>query len=158
MTNKILIENNMLLFHSATLIDKDKNSYILYGPSCIGKSTISNNSSLQVISDDLLIIKPMKDNCYEFFKTPFTRDKSNTINKLENVKIAGLYRLKQSTNEHFEKMNQSVSFAELIGNIPDLHSQIHNEKLLQLVKNLSSKIPNHYLYFTKSSIFEQIIN
>jgi hypothetical protein len=154
--NQILFEHNMVLFHSASICDNENNAYLFYGPSCIGKSTISRNTKLRVISDDLVILKHIEGNNFELHKTPFTRDKSVDDN-VGVYKVKGFFRLKQSETEFIEEMTEIESFTTFMGNIWDINKAYVNEKYLGLIKLITTQVPGFYLHFTRDSIVENII-
>ncbi len=113
--SELCIQKNKLIFHSASLIDDQQNAYIFFGPSGIGKSTISRKlSNFTVFSDDMMVIEKTK-NGYLLQKTPFERDKQRKPAVLVNLKA--IFRLVQSNELKINPLRKSNIFNVLLSNI-----------------------------------------
>lgn len=154
----LCLEKNKLLFHCTFLYDDDMNAYILYGPSGIGKSTITRNAKgLHVLSDDLAVIEKISHDSFRVHKTPFERNKT-IYNGLNTFKIKGIYRLHHAAELHAEKLNASQKMTSILGNIWNLDfSSDTPEKYFELINNLFKSTEAFSLSFEKNSDFSQFI-
>lgn len=154
--SELCIEKNKLIFHSASLLDDQNNAYIFFGPSGVGKSTISKKlSNFTTFSDDMVVIEKRK-NGYLLQKTPFERNKQNSVPEL--VQIKGLYRLIQSDVLKTKLLTKSMAFNVLLSNLWfSEYKKEHIEKYTTLLKNLIEDIPVAELHTTKDNLRIEII-
>lgn len=153
----LLPQKNMLLVHSSSIYDDNDNAYFFIGPSCIGKSTICQNSKLKIISDDLTIIQHLEANLFNLYTTPFTRNKSNN-QKIGPLKIKGFYRLVQSDNENIIKVTKAEAFSILLSNNWGIYKDINISDTLKMIEVIIREIPVYLMKFTRNTIPETLIN
>lgn len=154
--SELCIEKNKLIFHSASLIDDQKNAYIFFGPSGIGKSTISKKlSDFTIFSDDMVVIEKT-ENGYLLEKTPFERDKQSKPS--EKVLIKGFYRLVQGDALKTLLLTKSKAFNALLANL--WFSKYQKEQVKRytmILQGFIQDISVAELYVTKNSQKTEII-
>ena len=157
--SSICIENSCLLFHAAVLIDEHENAYLFYGPSGIGKSTISrNNHFWKKITDDLIVIKKNKKGKYDLLKTPFERDKSK-FDETSSFKIQGFYRLHQSDQFELQPQTKAHQLSAIVGNIwnPDF-TKVSFADITKLSSDLITDVPGYDLFCSKDELLLDKLN
>ncbi|RLD04487.1 MAG: hypothetical protein DRI56_11225 [Chloroflexota bacterium] len=152
----LAFESGGLLFHSAGIV-RDGQSFLFFGHSGSGKTTVSRLSPQYLtLNDDLLILMPQGDG-WQAHGTPFWNP-SQTRPSAQHAPLAGLFRLVQDKNVHLEKISKGQALAELIGNIPIIPlSAPRNLPLLHRLETLIDAIPIYHLHFLPDDSFWQII-
>ncbi|KGL59133.1 hypothetical protein [Polaribacter sp. Hel1_85] len=154
--SKLCIKKSKLIFHSATLIDKDDNAYVFFGPSGVGKTTISKKLiDYEVFSDDMVVLEKNNKE-YILHKTPFERAK--TYSKPKSVNIKGFYRLVQSTNLEKRKLDRGSAFNCFLSNLWfDNYEKNDLEPYFEVIKDIVNNIPVYELYNSKLTNQNEII-
>lgn len=160
LTSYLVLDRKKIMFHCAAVSDEDRNAYIFYGPSGIGKSTLSKNcfsTGYKVISDDLVIIEKLNQQNFNILKTPFARDKSKNEDN-SKYKIRGFYRLHHSDQPRVEEMDNDEKLVSFLGNIWSFHN--HQEIIdsyISLVQDILKCTPCYNLYLKKDTLFSELI-
>jgi len=154
--SELCMKKSKLIFHSATLFDVDFNCYIFFGPSGIGKSTLSKKmTSLSVFSDDMVVIKKTKRG-FKLYKTPFERNK--TKKSPLNVDIKGFYRLVQTDKSNKVLLSSGKGITALLSNFWfNKYSKINFYKYIIKAKELFDDIPVYELHLDKETKENEII-
>ncbi len=144
------------LFHSATYIN-EKESFVFFGPSCIGKSTLSKKfNKSKIFSDDMVVIEKHGTK-YKFHKTPFERDKS--FKKPVFTELNSFYRLVQSSSISLKKMSQGESLNAFIANLWFIdYTKETYSKSIKLCNEILSPIMMYELKNHKNSTSKELLN
>jgi hypothetical protein len=154
----LCLTHGKLLFHCATLYDRDNNAYVFYGPSGIGKSTLVRNSPhLRVLSDDIVVMQQLEAAQFKIYKTPLERNKQR--GQEDNVFcLKGFYRLNQAPANELKPLNAAEHLSKLMGNLWNLDfSQEGYKHALQLVNREYSQVPGYDLFLTNSNEFWKLL-
>lgn len=154
--SELCIQKNKLIFHSASLIDDQHNAYIFFGPSGIGKSTISRKlSDFTIFSDDMMVIEKTQSG-YLLQKTPFERNKQRKPAIIVNIKA--VFRLVQSDELKVNSLKKSNAFNVLLSNLWFSDYQKKQvEKYAEILQNLMQNTTVAELQVAKNSQKEAII-
>lgn len=153
----LIFRSGGLLLHSAGIMRNEK-AYIFMGHSGSGKTTITKyiDAGDQILSDDLIAIKPFRSS-WSAFSTPFwnpTREIPQNI----GVNIEGIYQINKSRKVFKEKMGKNQAIAALLTNTPVLTSE---KMLLPLViarcREIAVDCRIYELGFRKDNTFWSII-
>lgn len=152
----LAFESGGLLFHSAGIV-RDGQSFLFFGNSGSGKTTVSRLSPQYLtLNDDLLILMPHGDG-WQAHGTPFWNP-SQTQPSAQHAPLAGLFHLVQDKSVRLKKMSKGQALAELIGNIPIIPlSAQRNLPLLHRLEALIDSTPIYHLHFLPDDSFWQII-
>ncbi|AXG70712.1 HprK-related kinase A [Kordia sp. SMS9] len=154
--SELCIQKNKLIFHSASLIDDQDNAYIFFGPSGIGKSTISRKlTDFTVFSDDMMVMEKT-NNGYLLQKTPFERNKQRKPAVLVNIKV--VFRLVQSDVVKINSLKKSNAFNVLLSNLWFSDYQKKQvEKYAEILQDLMQNTTVAELQIAKNSQKEAIV-
>ena len=154
----IALKYETILFHGAGLI-ADNKGYIFFGPSGVGKSTVTNLSNhCTVLGDDLIAIKSDK-NIFHVYATPFNYEGNGFVLSNSKARIKGFYRLVQDNQIYVEKMKPAKAIAELLSNIPPVNKNKEGSiHALNVCNQIIDKIACYELHFTKDNLFWRNIN
>jgi ABC-type glutathione transport system ATPase component len=154
--SKLCIRKSKLIFHSATLIDEDDSAYVFFGPSGVGKTTISKKLiGYEVFSDDMVVLEKNNKE-YILHKTPFERAK--TYSKPKSVNIKGFYRLVQSKKLEKKRLDKGSAFNCFLSNLWfDNYEKNDLEPYLGIIKDIVNNIPVYELYSSKLTNQNEII-
>jgi hypothetical protein len=145
-----------ILIHGAG-ISRGGKGYIFFGPSGVGKSTVSllSNDSL-ILNDDLTAIMCDTSGIWKIFSTPFANPGQN-INNI-SVPLSGIYQLSQSCEVSLVKVSHGIALSELISNVPVLSGDIHrSEQLVSTSDEILKAIPFYRLNFRNDPSFWKVI-
>ncbi|MCL7753099.1 phosphoenolpyruvate carboxykinase (ATP) [Polaribacter sp. Z022] len=157
MFSKLCLNQKKIIFHSSVLIDKKNNAYVFFGPSGIGKTTISKKlTEFEVFSDDMIVIEKNSEK-YNLHKTPFERAK--TYKDPKKVNIKGFYRLVQSDKIKIKRLNLANSFNCLLSNLWFNNYDKENIKpYFRIIKDLTNNLPIFEFHTNKLTTQKEIIN
>jgi hypothetical protein len=145
-----------ILIHGAGIARNGK-GFIFFGPSGIGKSTVSSLSSHSItLNDDLSLIMPYPDRIWTIFSTPF----ANPGQKIQNISVPlkGMYLLTQSEEVSLRELSRGKALAELISNIPVISGDINfSKQLLTTCIDILREIPIYNLHFKNDPSFWDVI-
>lgn len=154
----IALKHNTVLFHGAGIINGN-NGYVFFGPSGVGKSTVTNFSEhCTVLGDDLIVIKPVNGS-FNAYATPFNFEKNGFILSNSKAEIKGFYRLVQDKQTYIEKMKPAKAVAELLSGIPPVNKNFNGSiAAMDFCAQIVNVIPCYELHFTKDNSFWRYIN
>lgn len=154
----LCLEQDRLMFHCATLVDPQRNAYIFYGPSGIGKSTVVRNTSgLRVISDDVVILTRTANQQFQIFKTPLERNKQKGVDIIPFT-IKGMYRLVHASHTSLRALTPVEHLTKVLGNLWNLDfSKDGYSQAMQLISNQYLDVPGYDLHLQKDSNFWHLL-
>ena len=146
------------LFHAAGIL-RDGRAFVFFGPSGIGKTTISRMSGEgAVLNDDLILLLPVEEHWY-VYSTPFSNAPQVAPLAGQYAPLAGMYRLVQDQQVFLETPTPGHILAELIANIPVLSTDsTYSPQLLARCQRLLASTPVFRLHFRKDDSFWQVVN
>lgn len=152
----IIFKQGGLLFHGAGII-RNSETYLFFGHSGAGKSTVARLSPNDtVINDDLVVLLPQAGK-WTVFATPFwnpTQVKPAPV----SAPLKGLYRLVQDKTVYLEPLGAGQGLAELISNIPVIpDNPFLNMELFTRGRELLENIPAYRLHFLPDDSFWQVV-
>lgn len=134
----IALKYEAILFHGAGLV-ADDNGYVFFGPSGIGKSTVTNLSRrCTVLGDDLIVIKP-DTGSFNVYASPFNHKENGFLLSNSKAKIKRIYRLIQDNRTFFTRIKPAKAMAELLSNIPAVNKN-NNGSVKAINRNRSQGI------------------
>lgn len=154
----IALKEETLLFHGAGLVD-DEHGYIFFGPSGVGKSTVTNFSGhCAVLGDDLIAIKPGETG-FQMYATPFNHEENGFVLSNSMANIKGFYRLVQDCETYIRDMKPARAITEMLSNIPPVNNNKEGSILaLTMCTRIINEIPCYELHFTKNNKFWRLID
>jgi len=155
--SELCIKKQKLIFHCASLYDSTFNTYIFFGSSGIGKSTIAKKlSCYSIFSDDMVILEKINDE-YILHKTPFERNKK--YKEPIRLNINGFYKLVQGETINKKILTKGEAFNVLLSNI--WFSEYTKEKIKDynvMISEIVEEFPVFELHTPKENKQEEIIN
>ena len=153
----LIFRDGGLILHASAVV-RENQAHIFFGPSGSGKSTVARLSLPErILSDDLVIIKPVNDS-YKVFGTPYWGDikANNGINRC--FKIRGLFKLIQDKEVYLKRLTlpQAVAEALLVPQGPDKLELI--QQLLARTSALLKVVPCYQMHFLPNPSFWRCIN
>ncbi|PJA55588.1 hypothetical protein CO165_02785 [Candidatus Roizmanbacteria bacterium CG_4_9_14_3_um_filter_33_18] len=149
----ILNERNGFLVHASTLCYKNK-GYVFMGKEGAGKSTIRKIcKSIESLSDDIAILKRVKNNYYLYGSPFYQRTKRSYPNK--KVLIKGIFNLTQKKYTRIEKLSKFDSFVVLRNNTFFTEASLTQN---ELINNFLNKVEIFQLDFEKNNEFWKIVS
>lgn len=144
------------LFRAAGIV-RNKKAYLFAGHSGCGKTTASKNSlEYQVLNDDLLVLRRLKDE-WMVFGTPFwnpTQVKPSNA----NAKLAGIYFLVQDKQVFLEPISTGQALAEFIASVPVISiDPVRSGQLFQRGLKMFNEISAYRLHFLPDNSFWKVI-
>jgi len=131
--------------------------YVFFGPSGIGKTTISRLFFEDVVLNDDLILLTKKTGLWKVFSTPFSHPEQ-VQPTYGNAPLAAMYRLVQDNNVYTEEITKGQAIAEILACIPLLSSRIDFlDGLIVRCENLVEQIPIQRLHFLPDQSFKGYI-
>ncbi len=148
-----------LLLHSAGVV-KDGRAFLFFGSSGSGKTTTTRLSGEHtVLSDDILIVKPVNGS-FQAFGVPFRGgEMQDTPRTNTRAPLAGLYRLRKAPEHRLAPMPFARAVAELASCAPfvvinpDMGRQV-----VDTCARLAAQVPVFELYFRKDPDFWRVID
>jgi hypothetical protein len=147
-----------LLFHAAGIL-REGLAYIFFGPSGIGKTTISRLSGKKnVLNDDLVLLFPDHPG-WTVYSTPFYNPTQITPQGNRHAPLAGMYRLVQDQQADLKINSPGQALAEVVANVPVISTDsTRTLELLSRCQSLLEKVPVFRLHFRKDKSFWEIIS
>jgi hypothetical protein len=152
----LVFKSGGLLVHGAGIVF-DHNTYIFFGHSGSGKTTVSQLSKGGgVLSDDLVVVKPSHEN-WKVFATPFGRMVTHQPSK-SGYELTSMFRLIKDDKNYLESLPPSLAIAELMGSAPVV-SDLPQYTLMVIgrCKQIIRSIPIHRLHFLPNASFWELI-
>jgi len=152
----VLLPQRGFLLHGATVV-RDGRAYIFFGRSGAGKSTVASLSPKgSVLTDEISLIR-YSNGCWQAHGTPFWGEfRAAGQNRL--VPVAGLYLLKQASEERVEILSIKQSLRALLPCVLFFTSEKRaHETLLRTLLKLIKEIPCHRLHFRRNAEFWKVI-
>lgn len=146
-----------LMFHAAGIV-RDGRTYLFYGHSGSGKTTVARLSAdALVLNDDLVLLLP-QDSGWQVHATPFWNP-SQVHPTRQSAPLAGMYRLVQDKRVFLSKMSSAQALAELVSNVPIIpEDKFRSSELLIRGVKLLEAIPAYQLHFLPDNSFWNVIN
>ena len=143
----LCVRNNGFLFHAAGVVKNNK-SYIFFGHSGSGKTTVSRlSTAYTILSDDLVIVKA-RDGIWKAFGTPFWGGMQEGKRTNESAEIKIFFKLVKDQKVHFEKLDCSGAIAELISSVPVVYKDPGlSGHLIDLCAEAAREIPCYKMHF-----------
>lgn len=145
------------MLHAAAVVMRDL-SFLFFGHSGSGKSTVANLSDgYTILNDDLIILRKVGQK-WMTYSTPFWNPGTiRDINSYAPLNV--LCRLVQDTDVKIVPMDKGIALAELISNIPVVTlNQIHTHDLLNRCDDIIDKHNVYWLHFKKDRSFWKLIS
>lgn len=154
----LALGNNEILFHGAGLVH-DSKGYVFFGPSGVGKSTVTELSPhCSVLGDDLIVLKK-NSHGFKIYASPFNSDNGKQNISNSNAKLKGLFRLRQDNATYIENMSPSKAMAELLSSISSINKNINGSfQAMELCNQIISKNCCFDLHFTRDDSFWRCVN
>ncbi|MBU49577.1 MAG: hypothetical protein CL920_12850 [Deltaproteobacteria bacterium] len=131
-----LLRHDGLLLHASGVVSDNK-AFIFAGASGAGKSTAAKNSPhAQLLSDELVILRPNKRGTFQAYGTPFYST-CGRLGEAIDAPLHNLFFLVQSPDNHIATMAPHMLYKQMLQIICIRHRH-HQEtqQLLQLVDRL----------------------
>lgn len=146
-----------LLVHSAGIVHNGM-TYLFFGHSGCGKTTVAKLSKdKNILSDDLILVLPV-DGEWIAYGTPFWNPGWGSV-KPGNAPIHSIFRLIQGTTNNIEEINKSLALAEIISSIPVIPViDIWVPELINRCLYMFKDINVYRLYFRKEPSFWGVID
>lgn len=154
----LALKDGAILFHGAGII-KNGHGYIFFGPSGVGKSTVTNFSpDCTILGDDMIVLKKV-NNSYTVYASPFNKEDNEVILTNSHAPIHGFYRLIQDHKTYLEKLNPAQGMAEQLACIPPVNRNYHGSQVaMDFCMELQHHIPCYNLHFTRDNSFWRTIH
>lgn len=145
------------MIHGASIIKEGK-VYIFFGPSGIGKTTISKLSEgIEIISDEYSMVIE-KDKKYYVYRSPQKKSITRLKDWTVGFPLEGLFRLKQDNSTYLEQISSSFIVSELLANLLFAHAyNVFGNKALINASSIIKNTKNGILHFKKDSDFWEVI-
>ncbi len=154
----VALQNKSTVFHGAGIIENEE-GYIFFGPSGVGKTTVTNFSKPRfVLGDDLLVLQ-QKNGSANVSACPFNSEKNGFQLTNTTARIRACFRLIQDTRTYALKMKPVNAVFELLNSVRPLSNHsIGSETALEFCTSLANRIPCYELHFTKDNSFWRTIH
>ncbi len=154
--NILITKEGGLVLHACGIV-KDNKTYIFFGPSQSGKSTVAQLSKeYTILSDDLIVIKRINGSC-KVFGIPYWDRLKESQGKRGVFEIAGLFKLVKDNKTYLKRLSYSQGLAEVLTlpSIPEEHQPI--DKLLSISSHLIREAPCYELHLLPNKSFWKCI-
>jgi len=151
------IERGGFLLHAASIV-RDGRTYIFFGHSGAGKSTVSRltGDSGFVLSDDITLVTREAD-AYQAHSVPFRAfDKGRVVSERRTYPVAGLYQLAQARRNRVERLPAARAVAAVLSCLPFVTDNLlpnDPAQMMALLQRALAEIPAFRLEFTRSADF-----
>jgi len=148
----LAIERGGFFLHGAGIVRSGR-CHLFYGPSGVGKSTLSAMSREgRVVSDDLSLVLGTPGGL-RVAGGPFRGTYTEGAAVQGLFEVAGFYRLRKDSRT-FVRRGDAACFADLLGNLPWIVDQLPGHPhLIDHVRGLVAGAPFAYLHFRKDEDF-----
>ncbi len=153
----LAFQSGGLLVHGAGIVIENL-TYIFFGHSGSGKTTVSKLSKNGIIlSDDLVVVKPSQTG-WKVFATPFGRLVAKQQVQIGHD-LTKMFRLIKDDKNYLVSLPASQSIAELLGsapvvsNLPDLTNTV-----ITRCKEITQSVPIYELHFLPNDTFWKLIH
>jgi len=145
-----------LLFHAAGIKSRG-NTYLFFGHSGSGKTTVARLSSHQdVLNDDLVVLMPEQTG-WKVYATPFWNP-SQIVPIDANGSLKAMYRLIQDQHVFLEPITPAQSIAELMANIPVIPGNPHwVSRAMERCYRIIHDVPIQKIHFRRDKTFWEMI-
>jgi len=152
------LEANCLFFHGAGII-RENTGYVFFGPSNVGKTTITEfSTNYSILGDDMIMLKKNNGNV-DVYATPFNINMGDLKLTNDKEQIKGFYRLRQDKTNYINKMNRTKAIAELMSSVPlSKNNSMGNIIAFSLCSEIAENVPCYDLHFTRDDSFWRLIN
>jgi hypothetical protein len=148
-----------LVLHSAA-IESAGRAFVFFGPSGVGKTTLSRLSAAQgrsVISDELNALVRTA-NGFAVLALPFAGDFGRTPIRRAPVPLAGLFRLRQGPSHALGQLSQASAIAALIAACPYINADpLAGATLMSRALELADSCPPAQLWFALDHGFWRLV-
>ena len=146
-----------VLLHTAGIV-RDKQTYLFFGHSGSGKTTICRASmdDYLILNDDLILLKP-KGDTWLAYGTPFWNP---TQIKPTNqfAPSSGVYLLIQDKSVYTQELAAGKAIATLLSNVPIIPlDPVRSIQLLEILEQIQRNIPVYELHFLPDNSFWDVI-
>lgn len=156
----LCLQDGGLLLHAAGAI-RNGQGYIFFGPSGAGKTTTSRLAArtADVVSDDLVIIRPSSNGGCTLHGVPFKGELSDAPRANQSAPLCGLYRLRQDTSHYLEPMARMKAVAELAAASPFIvREPALGNQLVEVCHRITKIISVQHLHFRRDDGFWKVID
>jgi hypothetical protein len=145
-----------LLIHAAGIVRQGQ-TYLFFGHSGSGKTTVARNSVNDLVLNDDLLVLFLDSSGWQAYATPFWNP--GQVQPVPGgAPMVGLYRLVQDTQVFLEPMSKAQALAELVSNIPIIPDDPAKGKvLLERLQKLLESVPVWRLHFLPDASFWNFI-
>ncbi|MBA7605097.1 hypothetical protein ES703_12226 [subsurface metagenome] len=154
--NILITKEGGLVLHACGIV-KDNKTYIFFGPSQSGKSTVAHlSTNCTTLSDDLIVIKRVNGSC-KVFGTPYWDRLKEDQGKNGVFEIAGLFKLVKDNKTYLKRLSYSQGLAEVF-TLPGIPKELQPiDRLLNISSHLIREVPCYELHFLPNKSFWRII-
>lgn len=154
----VALQNKSTVFHAAGIIENEE-GYIFFGPSGVGKTTVTNLSKPRfVLGDDLLVLQ-QNNGSANVSACPFNSEKNGFQLTNTKVPVKACFRLVQDTRTYLQEMKPVNAVFELLNSVRPLSNHsIGSETALEFCTRLADRVPCYELHFTKDNTFWRTIH
>ena len=151
------IERDGFLLHAASIV-RDGRTYIFFGHSGAGKTTVSKFSRELglILSDDITLVTHEAGG-YRAHSVPFRAfEKSRVVAERRTYPVAGLFQLVQAKRNRVDRLPTARAVAAVLSCLPFVTEKLlpHDPpQMMALTKRILSEIPVFRLEFTRSAEF-----
>jgi hypothetical protein len=154
----LAVRQGGFLLHTSAIV-REGLTYLFFGHSGSGKTTVSRfSSAYTVLNDDSVMLVPDQA-CWLAYSTPFTNPTQAPPTPLpEGMPVAGLYRLVKDQTVFLEGISQPEGAAEMISCTPILAALPGlGQEVLDHIHLFLREVPIFRLHFRKDDSFWNVI-
>jgi hypothetical protein len=152
------MNHDAILFHGAGLVKQDR-GYVFFGPSGVGKSTVTMLSpECKVLGDDMIVIKRVNQ-AFQICSSHFINEANGFTLTNTSAPMAGCYRLIQDKVTFIKPMSLGKATSDLLSNMPVVNKNPFSiTALMDFCSDILSHVPCKELHFTKDNKFWRLID
>ena len=156
-TATFILDHGGFLLHGAGVVRVDR-AYVFFGPSGVGKTTVTRFSPGDVIlSDDLTLVVP-RDGVFEATGIPFGMAHHRVPDTRESFPIVSMNRLVQSDDVRQERIRGARALGEVGSCLPFvMQDPKQAAKALQVVGEALRSLPVFRLHFRRDDQFWSVV-
>jgi len=149
----LALHSGGLLLHAAGIV-REEQTYLFFGHSGSGKTTVARLSTAdRVLNDDLVLLLPDQER-WIAYATPFSNPTQVSPTGPCNAPVAALLRLVQSKDVRLEPMSSGRALGELVASVPVATTDpARLTSVFTMCQQLLKTVPCHRLHFLPDASF-----